>query len=271
MTRKTPSFMNYDDDKRIEAYLNQEMPAAEAKAFEAELLANEELRAELARARRLNAALAAYAQHKLRAIASEVRKETGQIPSPEISVIDRMRYFLYTPRHVFLLLAGATIAGLFLLANLTLTPLVSLPAKYFIEPYNPSVAGAGPVPWAVMKKAFDFYSSGKADSLEQLGTSVPGQYYLAHLHLSQGAFEQAEEYFDRTLAGRDSLETYINDWGKVKFNRQLAALGASQSRRQGRAGLKALLEDPECGGKTRSRASDLLQDLENPLRYFSLR
>lgn len=260
------------DEKRIEAYLNQEMPAAEKKAFEAEMSVNETLRIELGRHRVLNAALAAHQRQKLRTLALKTRTEMGAIPEPSLSFFDRLRYYFYLPYRIYLLLAALLTAGFFLSIQFLVTPVPELATKYFLEPKNPFIAGTAPVvQQSAFNRAAEFYWSGQPDSLMRMAATAPGKYYLAHWYLSHRAFDQAETFFAQTLVQRQALEPELQDWGKIKFNHLLAALGAGESRQHIRAELKALLQDEECEGDTRSNAESLLRDLKNPLRLFTLR
>lgn len=269
--------MKNHEDPRIEAYLDQAMPAAERKAFETELAADPALRAQLRLHRLANAAIEADAMETVRRKVKEVRLRRGPLPEPKITLPDRIRLFFYSKWNrliAYVLSAVAVLLGAWLVAAMLLCPVSRIQDTFFIEPVMFARAGteAAAAPASALDQSREHYKHNRIDMLLQLSgdpeSSSVATYYLAHRYLKNGEYALAEWAFAAALADREQLRAYpeLQDMGALKFNLLLSRLGYSKDFDAALAGLASLKNDPAANGNmVRTKAAALEAELQNPL------
>lgn len=269
--------MENEKDKKIEAYINREMPAKDRKAFEAELAADPELRGELQLYQLTEKAIELNGQARLRTLLEDVRQQTGPLPDPKIGLIDRIRFFFYSRlnRRItvgFLFLF--TLSVIWMITAAYYCPLSNISDGYFIEPMLEAHASPSDAttPTSILAKSREFYENNQSGNLQQLAKEEKSRsiasFYLAHLYLKNKNFQLAEEAFNQVLAEKDNLTNYysdIQDFGKIKFNLLLSKLGKTKDWNAALAELTTLQRDPDLNKSgAREKVAQLEKDLTNP-------
>lgn len=267
--------MEHTRDKQIDAYINREMPERERKAFESELAADPELRADVQAHRIVEKVITAQGQVQVRTKIKAVRQEKGPLPAPRITFVDHFRFFYYSRLNraiVIALLLTVILAGGWWAMQSNLCPMAKISAAYFIPPTEIHAMASPVLDYSQAQKASNFYSKGQLDSLLQLVSratepSVP-LYYTAHQHLKTGDFQRAAEAFTAVLARRENLQEYTEyqDMGSIKFNLLLSKFGRDNNWDAALKELAALRADPDFAGEAVAvKAARLEADLNKPL------
>ncbi|HRI61917.1 MAG TPA: hypothetical protein PK228_19395 [Saprospiraceae bacterium] len=264
--------MAHEKNERIRAYLNQEMTPQEVRAFEAELETDPSLRDELRLFRLLGKATEVYGRQHLRAIAAEVRQEIGPLPTPQLTILDRMRFLAYSSLYKWIALGTITFLVALIALNVVYCPPSRLISSAF-PPADPNQASLTAEEYAHYQLAARYYNSNERDALTALAADTPGfsmaDYYLAHYYLAQHDYVRARALLSQTLENEAVLakSPQTRDMGRIKYNLLLARLGAEGNSDAIRKSIGEYLDnDPDFVGETREKAEQLLLDLQNPAR-----
>lgn len=268
--------MEHDFDLRIQAYLNDELSAADRASFEAELRANPALQRELRRNEVLEKAIAAHGPRRLREMGREVREKFGPLPEPTLTWRDRLRY-LDGWRTVIWVVGGLLLflAGLLWYANSgTLTSPQDFVAQYFTEPKCLGVAGQSPAAGLPERREFEkasgFYCGKtiRADSLRLQQAACRSfcmaEYYLAHYDLLNGRYEQSAAGFRKSLDNAPYILQFREmqpEIPHIKLNWILARLAAGQRPAEVLPDLEALLRDTASPLEVHKKAEALRREL----------
>lgn len=276
--------MTTEQENKITAYLNGEMPANEKNAFEAEVAADPALQRELQLYQLADKVIALQGETRLRALAREARDKVGPLPDPEITFTDRIRFFFYSARNrliAFSLFGLALLACAWFLVAISFCPLSNFPGDYFIEVKKKEVYASpnNETPQTILDYCREIYFGDAPERLEQiaredLSKSSVANYFLAHWYLKNGNYSQAEQAFVRTLSEKEVFirsYTEVQDFGKIKFNLLLSRLGQSRDWKTAVSELAALRADPELVANSTAdvKAALLVKKLNNPgLRFL---
>lgn len=275
---------NMDHNHSVGRYLRQEMPPDERRAFEAALRTDRALLAAYLTQSTTPVGRLAHDTADLRTLAQAYRKQRGPLPDPQITWLDRVRFFMYEPLWrwsalaLCVVVAGSVAYGLFSNKEKTFTQaeLGALIERHFLAPECTTVAGQTNQPTAqelaLLHRSSEFYCgvrTGGGDSLvalaQRCGTEFCfARFYLAHWQLRQSQYSEAQANFAECLKNRATLEnnTYTDNIGKVRFNALLAELGATGDAAQVRGELNRFSTDPDCQGDVKKHTLKLLSQLE---------
>jgi|GEM_PF-1045579 len=266
--------MNNSYADKIQQYLYGQLTAAERKDFEKALRQDADLKKAYIQFNLSDQADTFFELEQQRAIADEVRLQTGPLPKPRLNWIEQ----LWIKPVVWGLLVLGLACTAYLAVQYTTGPSISPVEAHMLRPFNFSQAGGGQMDARdVLQRSSDLYyglKSGGGDSLAQLAQSC-GQfcmahYYLAHWELKNGQYAEARKGLEQCLAERSTVEQdrYNKSIGKLKLNLLLANLGEHPDQwKTVRAQLNDMLEnDPDLQGPVNEEAREKAVEIQDKFK-----
>lgn len=280
-------------DTQIEAYFTGTMSSEEKKAFEQELNTHTSWKEALKPYQLFDTAVEVQGEAELRVLARNMAAALPVLPVPQLSIWEQIGLFFtkaktrdkMTPsgqaesgtRRLALGGLSTAMVACLLYANIFVMPYGEIASSQNCGFAAESVGTLGEDTKTLFANAQKHYELGQKSALQKMasdtegGTSVAGNYYLAHLELKNKNFESALTAFDNILQPENVkiLEAESMNIGRVKINRLLAILGKNKDKNEALRLANQLAADPDCKNDW-DKINALKKELNSPWRFLKI-
>jgi len=221
-----------EEDKlfeKIEAYLQEELPEAEAKAFREEVANNPELQKMLLRHRLANRTIELAQDDYLREKMQAIHQEYGPLPKPVTKVVGLRMWMANAAAILMLVVAGF---GGYAYLNYSDNALIK---SYYEQAASPTIAGGDAETEQWFSQGLYLYYQQKdygaaLQSFEAVestsGKYQSAQYFIAHCQLRTGDYAEALTRFDKMLQPGNTPAYAERE--ELEWNRVLCYLGMEE-------------------------------------------
>lgn len=255
-----------EEDKyfeKIEAYLRGELPADEAEAFQAEIKASPELKAQLLRHRLADRAVELAQDEYLREKMQSIREAYGPLPKPEARVVGLRLWLANAAAILILVVAGI---GGYAYLNYSGKALIR---SYYEQAASPTIAGgeAETEQWFSQGLYLYYQQKDYVAALQSFSAVEPAsdryqaaRYFVAHCELRTGQYAEALEKFNEMMES-DNVPPFA-ERGEVALNQALCYLGLKQDEEASRI-LDEILTNDRYSTELKERARELNRKIDS--------